>query len=73
MKIKTDTLRKLIGESIKKHFLNEYGNTWDYPGDSDFRSDAPWNQSDPEYETEQYEEVFPMPSSDHPVTGGNDG
>lgn len=59
MKIKENTLRKLISESIKRHLLNEYGNTWDYPGDSDFRSDAPWNQSEPEYETEEHEEVVP--------------
>ena len=54
-----NTLQKLISESIKKHLLREWGDTWNYPGDSDFRSDAPWNQSEPEIETEEKSETFP--------------
>ena len=59
MKIGSKTLEKLISESIKKHLINEWGNTWDYPGDSDFRPDAPWNQNSLEIEEEPCEDAFP--------------
>lgn len=59
MKIGSKSLEKLISESIKKHLIKEWGNTLDYPGDSDFRSDAPWNQSDLEIKEEPCENVFP--------------
>ena len=59
MKINRSVLSKMIQESIKRHLLSEWGDTWNYPGDSDFRSDAPWNRVDPETETEEKNETFP--------------
>jgi hypothetical protein len=59
MKINRSVLSKMIQESIKRHLLREWGDTWNYPGDSDFRSDAPWNQSDPVYDTDEDVEFVP--------------
>lgn len=70
MKIGSKTLEKIISESIKKHLIKELGNTWDYPGDSDFRSDAPWNQGE-DFETPDSEiftiEVYNM-TEDEEIT-----
>lgn len=67
MKIGSKSLEKIISESIKKHLIKEWGNTWDYPGDSDFRSDAPWNQGD-DFETPDAEiftiEVYNISSNE---------
>ena len=59
MKISRSKLTSMIQESIKRHLLREWGDTWNYPGDSDFRSDAPWNQSDPVYDTDEDVEFVP--------------
>lgn len=59
MKISRSKLTNMIRESIEKCLINELGNTWNYPGDSDFSSGAPWNQSDSEVESEEKSESFP--------------
>ena len=59
MKITTNTLTRMIHESIKRHLTKINEDSLYLPAGAEYASNAPWNEPSNEYENDEIEEVFP--------------